>query len=73
MFFNLVLRNLAILWDGAGVLFTTGLIGIFSLCIFISAFSLGVLGCMLVRFYKIITYKRSKKTPPTNIKTKCIR
>ena len=39
MFFSFILRNLAILWDGAHVLFTTGLIYMSSLCVLIITLS----------------------------------
>ena len=44
--FNFLLRHLAVLYAGACVLFTTGLIGSFSLCVFLYTLSFDAVGFM---------------------------
>ena len=51
MFFLIILSKcLAILWEGAYVLFINGLMGILGLCIFGNAFSIGGLGFICFRY-----------------------
>jgi len=49
-FFIFVLRNLASLCAGANLLLTTGLLGIFVLCVLMRALSNGALGCIWVKY-----------------------
>lgn len=46
--FNFLLRYLAVLYDGACMLFTTRLIGSFSLCVFMYTMSFGF---MFIRYF----------------------
>ena len=49
--FNFLLRYLAVLYAGACVLFTTGLMGSFSLCVFMYTLSVGATGFMFIRYF----------------------
>src|SRR5215469_2010157 len=46
-----LLRCLAILYAGACILFTTGLIGSFSLCVFMYTLSFGATGFMFIGYF----------------------
>jgi len=54
--FNLLLRYLAILLDGACLLFTTGIIVSLCLCIFINALSLGAVGFWFTRYLLVLLF-----------------
>ena len=49
--FNFLLRYLAVLYAGSRVLFTTDLMGSFSLCIFMYTLSVGAIGFMFIRYF----------------------
>ena len=48
--FSFLFMNLAILYDGASVLFTTGLIGLLSLRVFMYLFSFGAVGFIFTKY-----------------------
>ena len=48
--FSFLFINLAILYDGASVLFTAGLTGSLSLCVFMYMFSIGAVGFIFTRY-----------------------
>ena len=48
--FSFLFMNLAILYDGASVLFTTVLIGSLTLCVFMYMFSLGAVGFIFTKY-----------------------
>jgi len=48
--FSFLFMNLAILYDGASVLFTTGLIGSLSFCVFMYMFSFGAIGFVFTKY-----------------------
>ena len=48
--FNFLLSYLAVLYAGACVLFTIGLMGLFSFCVFMYILSFGAIGFMFIRY-----------------------
>jgi hypothetical protein len=57
--FILLFKNLAILYEGACVLSITGLIGLFSLCVFMYALILGAVGFIFSRYLRLFFSIRS--------------
>jgi len=52
----LLFKNLAILYEGGCVLSITGLIGLISLCVFMYALILGVVGFMFSRYLRVFLF-----------------